>query len=207
MAKITYILNGMILVMVFALGSCTKWNYHDGGLSEGVHECSMWEYLHTQSYDWDSTIIMIEHAGLRELFEGKGEHEQITFFGVTNLSILSFMLQQGYEKVTDIPTEDCKNMLSKLIVPKRLMMNDVPRGQIISSTGEKEGGMDAQALRGSLFMWTHQEPYMEVEEAGEVSLYIRTGSGSENFRVASSDIQTNNGVVQAMGYAFDLNKI
>ena len=57
------------------------------GLSYGIHDCSMWEYLHTQPYDWDSTIIMIEHAGLKELFEGQGEHEQITFFGVTNLSI------------------------------------------------------------------------------------------------------------------------
>lgn len=203
----TCILKGVILVMVLALGSCTKWNYHDGGLSNGIHECSMWEYLHTQPYDWDSTIIMIEHAGLRELFEGRGDYEQITFFGVTNFSILTFMLQQGYEKVTDIPVEDCKNMLSKLIVPKRLLMNDVPRGQIISSTGEKEGGMDVPALRGALFIWTHQEPYMEIEEAGEVSLYIRTVSGTESCRVVSSDIQTNNGVVQAMGYAFDLSKI
>lgn len=48
---------------------------------------------------------------------------------------------------------------------------------------------------------------MQIEEAGEVSLYIRTSSGSVSFRVVSTDIQTNNGVVQAMGYAFDLNKI
>ena len=68
-------------------------------------------------------------------------------------------------------------------------------------------GMEAQALRGSVFMWTHQEPYMQIEEAGEVSLYIRPNSGSVSFRVVSTDIQTNNGVVQAMGYAFDLNKI
>ena len=83
MAKIVCILKGVILFMMLALGSCTKWNYHDGGLSYGIHDCSMWEYLHTQPYDWDSTIIMIEHAGLKELFEGQGEHEQITFFGVT----------------------------------------------------------------------------------------------------------------------------
>ena len=102
--------------------------------------------------------------------------------------------------MTDIPVEDCKNILSKLIVPKRLMVKDVPRGQIIASTGEKVDGMDAQALRGAIFIWTHQEPYMEIEDAGEVS-------GSASFRVLSTDIQTNNGVVQAMGYACDLNKI
>ena len=48
---------------------------------------------------------------------------------------------------------------------------------------------------------------MEIEEAGEVSLYIRTSAGSANFRAVSIDIQTNNGVVQAMGYACDLNKL
>ena len=106
MAKIVCILKGVILFMMLALGSCTKWNYHDGGLSYGIHDCSMWEYLHTQPYDWDSTIIMIEHAGLKELFEGQGEHEQITFFGVTNLSILNYMLQNEYKKVTDIPVEE-----------------------------------------------------------------------------------------------------
>ncbi|MDY5489239.1 MAG: hypothetical protein SPG27_10115 [Butyricimonas virosa] len=207
MAKITYMLKGVILVMVLALGSCTKWNYHDGGLSDGVHDCSMWEYFHTQPHDWDSTMIMIEHAGLKELFEGRGEHEQITFFGVTNLSILNYMLQNGYKRVIDIPVEDCKNILCKLIVPKRLMVNDIPRGQIVANTGEKVDGMETQTLRGSVFMWTHQEPYMQIEEAGEVSLYIRTNSGLVSFRVVSTDIQTNNGVVQAMGYAFDLNKI
>ena len=117
------------------------------------------------------------------------------------------MLQNGYKRVIDIPVEDCKNILCKLIVPKRLMVNDIPRGQIVANTGEKVDGMEAQTLRGSVFMWTHQEPYMQIEEAGEVSLYIRTNSGSVSFRVVSTDIQTNNGVVQAMGYAFDLNKI
>lgn len=188
MAKITYMLKGVILVMVLALGSCTKWNYHDGGLSDGVHDCSMWEYFHTQPHDWDSTMIMIEHAGLKELFEGRGEHEQITFFGVTNLSILNYMLQNGYKRVIDIPVEDCKNILCKLIVPKRLMVNDIPRGQIVANTGEKVDGMETQTLRGSVFMWTHQEPYMQIEEAGEVSLYIRTNSGSVSFRVVSTDI-------------------
>ena len=58
MAKIIYLIKGIALIAL--LGSCTKWNYHEGKLANGVHDCSMWEYLHTQSYDWDSTIIMIE---------------------------------------------------------------------------------------------------------------------------------------------------
>lgn len=68
--------------------SCTKYDYIDGGLVKGVHDCSMWDYFHTDSYDWDSTIVMIEHAGLKSLFDGTGEYKEITFFGLTNHSIV-----------------------------------------------------------------------------------------------------------------------
>ena len=91
------ILKTAICIVMVGLVSCTKWNYDDGGVSNGVHDCSMWEYLHTQSRDWDSTIVMIERAGLRELFEGKGEHEQITFLGLTNYSIRTYLLDMGYK--------------------------------------------------------------------------------------------------------------
>lgn len=208
MAKITDILKVLILfLLVGTVASCTKWNYHDGGLSYGVHECSMWEYLHKQPFDWDSTIIMIEHAGLKELFEGKGEHQQITFLGITNISIQNYMFQNEYEKVTDIPKEVCRNILCKLIIPKRLMVSDIPRGNREVSTGKESGGIELDGLSGSMFIWTYQEPYMYVEEVGEISLNFITRGGKMINRVYSTDIQTNNGVVQALGYSFVLTNI
>ena len=92
MERINQIAKGMVVVMIVAFCSCTKYNYIDGGIANGVHDCTMWEYFHTDSYNWDSTIIMIEHAGLKSLFDGTGEYEQITFFGLTNLSILRYMM-------------------------------------------------------------------------------------------------------------------
>lgn len=44
--------------------------YVDTGLANGKHDCTVWEYLHSQPDDWDSTIIMIEHAGMKEYFDG-----------------------------------------------------------------------------------------------------------------------------------------
>ena len=39
MAKIkSYIHIALLLCIGLALGSCTKWNYHDGGVAYGVHD-------------------------------------------------------------------------------------------------------------------------------------------------------------------------
>ena len=126
MERINQIAKGMVVVMIVAFCSCTKYNYIDGGIANGVHDCTMWEYFHTDSYNWDSTIIMIEHAGLKPIFEGKGGYDQISFFGVTSLSIVHFILDHNQElddlkdyygeevdeseywhRVTDIPAETC----------------------------------------------------------------------------------------------------
>ena len=205
MAKLIYLLKGVALIVL--LGSCTKWNYHEGELANGVHDCSMWEYLHTQPWDWDSTIIMIEHAGLKDLFEGKGEHEQITFLGVTNYSIRLYMIENGYEKVTDIPVEFCQNTLSKLIIPQRVMLADVPRGKRDEYTGEESDGIEYRTLGGRLFMWTYQQPFEGVPDMGEISLHFFARGGTAVHRIYSTDIQTNNGVVQALGYSFQFKYI
>ena len=58
MAKIkSYIHIALLLCIGLALGSCTKWNYHDGGVAYGVHDCSMWDYFKKQPRDWDSTRV------------------------------------------------------------------------------------------------------------------------------------------------------
>lgn len=64
-----------ILLSIFTIGllaSCDpKSNYIDTGISNGKHDCSMLEYLHTSSYNWDSLLVMIRHAELESLLRGK----------------------------------------------------------------------------------------------------------------------------------------
>lgn len=209
-ATIKHITKGAIVVMVLCLCSCTKYNYINGGTANGIHDCTMWEYFHTNSYDWDSTVVMIEHAGLKSLFDGTGEYKQITFFGLTSNSILRYMLENNYERVTDIPVGKCQDIIQKLVAPKRIMLNDVPRGNRIQSGGGIESafveydGLVFDCIRGSLFLWTQRMAYNDIEDTGEIALYIasRNQDRTRNERVASTDIQTTNGVVHSLNYDF-----
>ena len=209
-ATIKHITKGAIVVMVLCLCSCTKYNYINGGTANGIHDCTMWEYFHTNSYDWDSTVVMIEHAGLKSLFDGTGEYKQITFFGLTSNSILRYMLENNYERVTDIPVGKCQDIIQKLVAPKRIMLNDVPRGNRIQSGGGIESafveydGLVFDCIRGSLFLLTQRMAYNDIEDTGEIALYIasRNQDGTRNERVASTDIQTTNGVVHSLNYDF-----
>ena len=91
----------IFLIGVFCiLCSCEDY-YHDSGLANGEHDCTMWEYFESQPGDWDSTMIMIEHAGMKAYFDGSMKDKQVTFFGVTNLSILRFMLEHNERNLDD----------------------------------------------------------------------------------------------------------
>lgn len=224
-AKINKLLRGIVLLGMIGMCSCTKYNYIDGGLANGIHDCSMWEYFKTDRYNWDSTMIMIEHAGLKPLFEGTGDHKQITFFGITNHTILRYMLdhnrqldddkQAGAEvddseywhRVTDIPASTCASLLKSLIVTKRLMLEDVPDGNRKLTDDRKDyeeiDGSVVSTMSSELFLWVVRGNYGGVELAGYASLNMaKRLSTAENWIVGSTDIQTNNGVVQAMGYEF-----
>ncbi len=219
-SKLKY-LSGSLLVLFIVLGgsSCTKYNYIDGGVANGVHDCTMWDYFHTDSYDWDSTIIMIEHAGLKSLFDGTGEHKEITFFGLTNHSIRGYMLDHNKDlkeddptylhRVTDISQAKCKDVLEKLVVPKRVMSKDVARGNrvLLNNAYLETGGMELSCVRGVLFLWTIQGAWEGVENVGAVTLNIASHNVdmAKNQVVASTNIQTTTGVVQALNYDFDFN--
>ena len=84
-------------VVVLFLFSCnTKYNIIDTGLANGKFAGNMYEYLQSNHYDWDSTVLMIKKADLVDLFEGKrAGYEKITFFGPTNHSIRKYMLDNG----------------------------------------------------------------------------------------------------------------
>lgn len=215
MEKINNIVKGAAFVFVIALCSCTKYDYIDGGLANGVHDCSMWEYFHTDSYNWDSTILMIEHAGMKEWFDGS-RSGQITFLGITNLAIMRFILdhdaKEGVEKwngVRGIPADSCKAILQRLIIPQRLMMDDVPRGKMEKITGNGEinykltDGIRYQTLKGEVACWTYRMDYVDIPEGGEVTLWMaREGTNYGGDRIVSCNIQTNTGVVHALSYDF-----
>ena len=217
---VRYISKGAIVLLFAVLCSCTKYGYIDGGVPNGVHDCSMWDYFKKDSYDWDSTMIMIEHAGLKSYFDGTGEHKEITFFGLTNLSIRRYIMEvnKNLDKndpaylncVTDMSPDFCKNVLLKLIVPKRLMLKDFPRGRRYETyvdeklSYREEDGVVLSCLQGNLFAWTLRDEFSGVQDGGAVELYIasKNVTGARSERIASTDIQTNTGVVHSLNYDF-----
>lgn len=221
METINTLIKGTILSALLFLGACTNYKYIDGGLADGDHDCSMWEYLHTQPDDWDSTILMIEHAGMKEWFDGS-RSEKITFFGITNLAIMRFILDHDYTAdeadkwhgVMGIPADSCAAILRRLIIPEALAMNDVPRGKLERKTGpdgmywQKSGGKEYQTLQGKLFGWTYQEDYASIPEGGEVTLRIaREGTNYAGERIVSCNIHTTTGYVHALSYDFRFNNL
>lgn len=225
MEKIKTMIKLFLLLSVINFTACTNYHYYDGGLANGKHDCTVWEYLHLQPYDWDSTILMIEHAGMKEYFDGT-LYPQITFFGITNYSIERFILDHDSKDglaetekwlgVRGIPADSCAAMLKKLIIPqKRLMMNDVPRGRRVMSTDseglayyEETGGQEYNCVIGKMFCWTFQEDYHNVPEKGEISLrMIRRGQVYAGERIVSCNIEMTNGIVHALSYDFRLSNI
>ena len=138
MAKIkSYIHIALLLCIGLALGSCTKWNYHDGGVAYGVHDCSMWDYFKKQPRDWDSTRVMIQHAGLQDLFEGKGEYGQITFLAPSNLAIMTYMFNNNFRRVNEIPAAECRGRASVVLYRK---VCHLPENLLQQHSDRKRGG-------------------------------------------------------------------
>lgn len=212
------ILKGVAFIALWVLASCTKYDYDDTGLSKGDHNCSMWEYMCSDSANWHYTVEMIRHAGMEEIFKGNSDYGQITFFGVTNIPIYRYLKDNNMERVSEMNPAFCRTVLERLIVPNRkVMRDDVARGDYYIQTDEnsegsitvKKGGEDINCISGTVWMYSYREMYNGVPETGEVALYIMSKNltDQEPTRVVSTNILTLTGVVQALSNRFKLTQI
>ena len=114
-----------------------------------------------------------------------------------------------WNKVSDIPEEVCQYILNQLIVPQRLTVNDVPKGNLEETTGKEIDGKVYSTLDGDLFSYTFREDYNKIPEKEEFGLYVylHNTENSEKNRIVSTDIQMTNGVVHALSYNFDLTSL
>lgn len=193
---------GMLLATFWACN--TKYNYIDTGVSDGVHDCSMLEYLKSDSYNWDSIVRIIERADLVSLFEKEGAEDQITFLGPTNHSIRNWMYDSAYVDVNSIPVDTCRKMVLRHVVKGRYMMKDIPRGSIgTNASSERTGGVELTSLDGGkIWFYTVTSPIYGVEDAGPLTLYCVSLDFLKSVPLACPDIQTNTGVVISLDYNF-----
>ena len=216
------IFNILILTLLVAFSSCTRTHFIDGPDPIAHHDKTMWEYFESQPYDWSMTMQLIDHAGLRDLFIGKSQYgTDITFFGITNFSIMRYLYdkeKRHYEdtgekitlEVKDLPREDCKRWILNCVYPKKRMLEEWPAGRPSSDPSKLigTGGKVYQMASGlKLWIYTFKEPYDGVPEMGplKINLVSLDETRQKRTRVASHNIDTNTGVVQALDYNFTLN--
>ena len=134
----------MSIGILFLLASCnTKYNIIDTGVVNGKFNGNMYEYLQSNHYDWDSTLLMIQQANLVDLFEGKRVgYEKITFFGPTNHSIRRYMLDNSIERVADMDEEFCYDMIMRCVVKGKYMRKDIPFGKPAVNEAEGDDGYE-----------------------------------------------------------------
>lgn len=208
----------MGLILLLAVSCSTKYNYIDTGISNGVFEGSMLDYLRSDHYNWDSVVVMIERAELEPLFEGKDtDYKQITFFGPTNHSIRNWLMDDTlyrradtvYTTIQDIPVDTCRSLILRHVIEGRYLTIDVPKGSIGTSEGEgQKDGMYINALGGNeLWLYTVQSPYYGVEGAGPLTLYLMSMDFSASVPLACPDIQCDNGVVCSLDYSYQFGHI
>ena len=112
----------LILCCMGVLSACTQQDVINSGVSSPYHDCNMMDYMRGDTYNWELTVQMIEHAGLTDLFEGKVDTMPvITFWGIPSYSIQRFIfdshenedLTKVYTKVSDIPKSLCREFMLK----------------------------------------------------------------------------------------------
>ena len=206
--KIFYV----FLVLWGVATGCGNDFYHDSGLADGKHDCTVWEYLQTDHYNWDSVIVMIEHAGLKDVFDGTNpEFKQITFFAPTNLSVNQFLFKTTgetgdmvYSSVKDVPVELCRKMLLAHVLNRRMMKEDFD----YEVKGTLTGGTMVTTIGGvELRVYRTRTPYNGIPDIGPESLFFHAVTSGHIAMVASADIDMMNGVVHSLSYTYEFTKL
>ena len=206
-----YILNiGLVIAGLITAVSCqTKWNYVDTGLVNGRFDGTMYEYFHSNHYDWDSTLVLIEMAGLRDLFDGKDpEFKQVTFLGPTNHSIRRWMKEKKITSLRTLESEKCRAIILRHVIKGKYMRDDIPAGKQENSQQVGEGGQLFTSAGGAnLWLYTFKEEYQGVAGTGSLNIYMYSVDKKVNIDIASSNIEPDNGVVHSLSYAYTLEEL
>ncbi len=198
----------LYIVIMFSMISCgTKYDYLDTGVSNPYFEGDMYEYLNSDSYNWDSVVLMIDRAGLQQMFRT----ENITFMGLTNHTIRQWLIQggkgyeYGYRQIADIPVNMCKAIILSHTIDGKHLRDDIARVEL-NEKGEYVGGGEKFVTHygNTIWLWTKQSPYMGVDGLGPVYLCMTNLATNT---IASADIQPYNGVVHSMEYSYKIDNI
>ncbi len=205
-----------IAILASLFSSCSKDNFIDTGKANTKYNGTILTYLKGDKFNWDLTVEMINRAGLNNLFDGKdAAHPVITFVGPTKFSILRYMLQNGYDKVTDIPVDDCKDFILRHVIDGKKLKADIPKGRatllddtVVPSVFDRSGGVLLTSIQGTkIFLYTFTQSFAGVANAGPTYLYLESENANVKQDIASADIEPTNGVVHSLHYNYTLGDL
>ncbi len=207
---------GIVLLMFVG---CTKYNQIDTGICKAEFPGNMYEYFQSDSYNWDSLLVMIEYTGLEKYFTGEEPgYEEITFFGPTNHSIRRWLYSLSLNNM-GLPDEEkakiklqnketCRNLILSHIIKGKRLVADFKEG---TADDEASGEMVTAANGNQFRVFAFRETFQSVPGAGALVLYAighnKWGSVKYLLPIASTDIQPTNGVVHSMAYSFTLGEL
>lgn len=129
----------LLMVLALAVFSCDRDNYLvDGGVSSPYVNATTYDYLTTNPL-FDTLVMAIDKAGLKEMLDG-----ETTLFALTNFSFTNYIniqLTNGRKinpnftyTFDDIPMDVLRDSLSMYIFPGKIMRQDMRKeGDVFAS--------------------------------------------------------------------------
>jgi len=202
----------ILLLMATALllfGSCKKY-YFDTGVHDPKYSGSTLAYMKDKKPFFDSTLTVINLAGMNDVLD----KENVTFFAPPSGSVFKsikrlnqYLKNNGKDtvsKLNQIKPEVWRNTLSQYIFKGAFLLKDYPQRDTLAYIAYPGQNYTSYAGRimnvGAIF-----NDAAGVKYAGYRQLYLafipdlsNPQVALQNNPVATSDIQTNNGVIHVL---------
>lgn len=197
----------LLLILAVSFSACKKEYYNDSGLQQGRFAGSSFEYLQSKPYFFDTLVTIVKLAGLESVLRDS----TVTFFAPGDYSVKKTMDVINTERyqnfqdsltLTEVPAEIWRKYLSRYIFRDKYMLKDVPR--FLYAELDLYPGMNIESWEGYVMnMGVQFSDYNGTRDVGPRTLMLMDVGTLEHPAnivsiVASSDMQTNNGVVHVL---------
>ncbi|WP_353546487.1 fasciclin domain-containing protein [Rhinopithecimicrobium faecis] len=219
----THLKLGILLALItLVFGACNKDYYEETGVHNPKFEGSTWDYLNTRKDLFDTLTQVVKLAELEEVLK----NEEVTFFAPADATIrrtlinlnrsLYFSGQDTVKQLNQVNKAVWKEYLSQYIVKKKFLLKDFtqidtldlqayPGQGYLSYQGQ---AMNIGVLYNDVITQNSAGIKQTVKYAGYRQLYINyvfdfsnVGRTMITAPIATSDIQTKNGVLHVIQFS------
>ncbi|MEI5985346.1 hypothetical protein VJ786_10580 [Sphingobacterium sp. PU5-4] len=199
----------LAVVMLICFTGCKKY-YFDSGIHDPKFNGSSIKYLESKLDFFDSTLMVIDLAGMKNVIE----NEEVTFFappsGCITRAVLGLNRQLQFngkdtvKELSQIKPQVWKNMLSNYIFKGKNLLKDYPQRDTVSYLAYP--GQNYTSYGGRIMnIGVIYNDAGGVQYAGYRQLFLayipdlsNPMVSLRNIPIATSDIQTNNGVIHVL---------